>query len=445
MTSNEEAMGLLPAWKLIRKLAIPTVIITLVMALYNMADIFFIGKTGNADMVNAISVCMPAFTVIQAFGTLIGAGGCTAVSIALGRGEKQKSRNLSSFCFWFCLTLSAVLGILLFVLSDQVVTMLGASVASHDYAAQYLRVLAFGCPIMLFSNAFVNILRADGSVKESMAANLSGTFTNILLDPLMILTFGMGVRGAAVATVIGNAVAAGITLAVLRKKPIYTLSPRELSLRRDVSLRTLSLGLPLSAGTLLMSVSYMVLNNLLLAVDPDAQGAFGISRTIMLLSTMIQMGICMGVQPAVCYAYGQGNISRVKELIRKTTIVCMGFGLLVAAVCIGFRSAILGAFIRDEAILSYGKPILLGCFITAPVYGLYQSSATFLQATERPLASTVITLLRQGGLLIPAMLLLNHVAGFDGLVYCFAVTDVLAAAAGCFLLSRRLRKLADAH
>lgn len=445
MKEREEMMGSLPAWKLIGRLAVPTVIITLVMALYNMADIFFIGKTGNADMVNAISVCMPAFTVIQAFGTLIGAGGCTAISIALGRGESRKSRNISSFCFWFCLALSIVLGGLLFGFSDQVVTMLGASPASHVYAAEYLRVLALGCPIMLFSNAFVNILRADGSVKESMAANLSGTFTNILLDPLMILTFGMGVRGAAVATVIGNAVAAAITLSVLRKKPIYTLRPREVSLKRDVSLRTLSLGLPLSAGTLLMSVSYMVLNNLLLAVDPNAQGAFGISRTIMLLSTMIQMGICMGVQPAVSYAYGQNNTARVKELIQKTTLICVGFGLAVAAVCIGFRSSILGAFIHDEAILRYGKPILLGCFITAPVYGLYQSSATFLQATERPMSSTVITLLRQGGLLIPAMLLLNLAAGFDRLVYCFAVTDVIAATAGSYLLTRRLRKLESEH
>lgn len=168
-------MGTLPAWHLIRKMAIPTVIITLVMAVYNMADIFFIGKTGNADMVNAIAVCMPAFTVIQAFGTLIGAGGCTAISVALGRDEREKARQISAFCFYFSVGLGLLLAVAGWIFMDPLAALLGTSESTHAYAVSYLKVLALGCPAMIFSNAFVNILRADGSVKESMMANLSGT------------------------------------------------------------------------------------------------------------------------------------------------------------------------------------------------------------------------------------------------------------------------------
>lgn len=110
MNKNENFMGTMPVWKMIAKLSVPTVIITLVMAIYNMADVFFIGKTNNADMVNAISVCMPVFTIVQAFGTLVGAGGCTAISIALGKGETDRTKSISAFCFWFCMLLGVVLG-----------------------------------------------------------------------------------------------------------------------------------------------------------------------------------------------------------------------------------------------------------------------------------------------------------------------------------------------
>ena len=121
----------MPVWKLIRRLAVPTVIITLVMAVYNMADIFFIGKTGNADMVNAIAVCMPAFTIVQAFGTLIGAGGCTAISIALGRDERKKAQQISAFCFYFSLLLGVFLSIMGLIFSGQIVSLLGASAESR--------------------------------------------------------------------------------------------------------------------------------------------------------------------------------------------------------------------------------------------------------------------------------------------------------------------------
>ena len=163
----------------------------------------------------------------------------------------------------------------------------------------------------------------------------------------------------------------------------------------------------------------------------------------MLLSTMVQMGICMGVQPAVSYNYGQKNDKRVRELILKTGVVCTCFGIAAAAVCIGFRASILSAFIKNEAILAYGKSILLGCFISAPVYGVYQCAVTFMQATERPLPSTAVTVLRQGGLLIPAMYLLYYFGDFDALVFCFAVTDVIAAFTGALLLYRRLKSEPD--
>ena len=302
--------------------------------------------------------------------------------------------------------------------------------------------LALGCPFMMFANGFVNIMRADGSMKEPMIANLSGTITNIILDPIFIIGFGIGVTGAAVATVLGNMLSSVILFKLLKGKKNYlSLSPKDIKLDYENAIHPMLLGLPIASGTVLMSVSYMVLNNLLLAVDSNAQGAFGISRSIMLLSTTTQLGICMGVQPAVSYNFGRDNIERVKEFIVKTTMVCMIFGLTIAIICIGGRDYLMKAFIDDANIAMYGRQILVGCFITAPVYSIYQSAVTFLQATDWAGASTVITLLRQGGVLIPAMVILNALFGFSGLIYCFAVVDVVAATLGVIVLTRHLKIL----
>ena len=429
-------------WSVIASLAIPTVIITLVMVVYNMADVFFIGKTGDPRMINAISVCMPIFPIIQAFGTLIGAGGCTAISVSLGKKDIKKSKRISSFCFWFCIVVGLLMALILNIFTEPIISMLGAADSYRSFAALYLRFLALGCPFMMFANGFVNIMRADGSMKEPMIANLSGTITNIILDPIFIIGFGIGVTGAAVATVLGNMLSSVILFKLLKGKKNYlSLSPKDIKLDYENAIHPMLLGLPIASGTVLMSVSYMVLNNLLLAVDANAQGAFGISRSIMLLSTTTQLGICMGVQPAVSYNFGRDNIERVKEFIVKTTMVCMIFGLTIAIICIGGRDYLMKAFIDDANIAMYGRQILVGCFITAPVYSIYQSAVTFLQATDWAGASTVITLLRQGGVLIPAMIILNALFGFSGLIYCFAVVDVVAAIVGVIVLTRHLKIL----
>ncbi len=427
----------------IAKLAVPTVIITLVLAVYNMADIFFIGKTGNTDMVNAISVCMPIFTLVQAFGTLVGTGGCTAISIALGKNENARTRSISAFCCWFCIALGLMLAVAMNVFANGFLSLLGASASYSSYAITYLRIIAFGCPIMLFTNAFVNILRADGSIKESMIANLAGTIANIILDPVLIFGFDMGVAGAAIATVIGNLLSLVIVLAVIRKKSqILSFDIKCVSLKAENSLEILGLGVPVAAGTLLISAAYMVMNNILKGYDANAQGAFGICRTIMLMSTMIQMGICMGVQPAVSYNYGTKDAKRVKDLIAKTGIVSMAFGAAVSIICICMRKPILAMFLKDQSVMIYAEKNIVGCLCTAVFFAIYQTCATSLQAIEKPLWSTIITLLRQGIVLIPSMFILNAFWGFDGLVFCFAAADIISAAVGVMLTRRRLQQIA---
>lgn len=442
--NKEEILRKYPVFKLIAKLCIPTVIITLIMVIYNMADIFFVGKTGDASMVNAVSVCMPLFTIIQAFGTLIGSGGSTAISIFLGRKENEKTKNVSSFCFYFSLVLSVILALILGIFSKEIVMLAGASEEYSGYAATYLRIIAAGTPVLLFSNSFVNIIRADGSAKESMIANLLGTFTNIILDPLFILAFNFGVAGAAIATVLGNLVTAVYLLFYIsKKKDLLSISPKDFRLNKEISWKTLSLGVPLSLGTLLMSFSYVLMNNLLVGYNSNATGAFGICRVIMLLGTMIHMGICMGIGPAISYNYGDRNYQRTKEITLKTGLITIIFGLTVSLVVILFRTRILNLFISNEDILFYADKLIIGCVATMSIYGIFQLCSVFLQSTEKSFQGTIVTLLRQGLVLIPVMILFNHLFGFNGLIFVFPVTDVIATITGVILSIRRYKNFSS--
>ncbi len=432
---KEKLMGEAPIGVLVKHLCIPTITITLIMAIYNMTNIFFVGQTGNDNMVSALAVCVPVFMVIQAFGTLIGGGGAVAISIALGRKDTSKIRNYASFCCYVSIVIGIIIALAGNLFTDQVIGMLGTDESYADYAEQYLRIICMGAPIMVFTYAYVNIMRADGSAKESMLVNLAGVFTNMILDPIFILLLHFGTAGAAMATVLGNTLTCVLVLRHFKvNTTVMSMHIHDFTLAPDISLKVLQLGLPTAAGTLLVGVAYAVMNNLLVDVYPNATGAFGVCRTIMLMSTMIQMGLCLGIQPAISYCYGRKEMSRVKEIATRTGLLAMGFGVVVSIACIVGKNIILGAFLTDAVVLSFARKLIVGCMCTAAVYGLYEMCYAYLQAIDRAGWATVITLLRQGIVLIPVMLCLNEIGGFDALVFSFAVTDIIAAAIGVVLV-----------
>ena len=193
-------------WKSIFSLAVPSVIIILVMILYNMTDMFFVGQLGDTRQVAAVSVVGPLFSLSAAVATMLGSGGCALIAKALGSDHMQKAKAYASLCFWGAIGFGIVIGAALLSAGKAILPVLGATEEILPYAGIYLYVCALGVPFMLASTTLGTIIRAEGAVKEGMVGNMAATFVNILLDPLFILVFGMGVAGAAAATVIGNLV-----------------------------------------------------------------------------------------------------------------------------------------------------------------------------------------------------------------------------------------------
>lgn len=191
-------------WNAIITMAVPAMVSMLVMILYNMADMFFVGRTGDTAQVAAVSVVGPVFTLIMAAGSMLGGGGCALIAKTLGQQDEEAVKLYSSLCCWGGVVIGFLLTAVVLIFRTPLLYFLGTNADIWSYAKTYLTILALGAPVMIFTSTFNNILRSEGAVKEAMAGNLIATVTNIILDPLFILVLGYGVGGAAFATVLGN-------------------------------------------------------------------------------------------------------------------------------------------------------------------------------------------------------------------------------------------------
>lgn len=429
---NEKMMREAPAWKLLLTMGLPVIVVMIVNVVYNMADVFFMGQTGETMQVAAISLASPAFNIFSGVSTLFGAGACTAIAIALGQGDREKAKYYTSFSAWCSIVVGVVLAAAMVLFMDPLLGLLGANAETAGFTQTYLSIVAIGAPFTLLGGALGNAVRADGSSTKAMAIMLIGTFINIALDPLFILGFGWGIAGAAWATVLGNAVSCLLVVRLVVRSDCFSVSPKYFTLKKDVSLRVLSLGLPMAAGTVLMCFSSMFSNQLLVKYGNTAVAANGVAGKAGMLVIMIAMGICMGMQPVISYTYGAGDRKRMRSVIlttgTATTIVCvaLGGGFLLG------REAFVKAFLNDPQVLETGKFMML-TLLGIPVSGIYQLCSTYLQGTGKVSYATLTSLLSKGIVYVPVLFLAEALGGLPGLVFAGVVTDVISTVIGVAL------------
>ncbi len=425
-----------PVWPAIFALVGPSVLTILVMVVYNMTDLFFIGLLRDTAQTAAVSVVGPVFTVVAAGATVLGMGGCAAVAASLGARHMQDARTVSSLCGWCALAVGLALSAVLNLAAVPVLGALGANAEITPYAQSYLRVLALGAAPMIFSNAMAMLVRADGAVRRGLVGNLAGSVTNMVLDPLFILGFGWGIAGAAAATVAGNLVASGIYLEyILRRSQALSLAPAD-ALRDPARLgRVLALGLPNGVSNLLAGCAGGFSNRLLVQYGTAALAAMAAADKAVMVVGLVQMGICMGVQPLLAYNVGARDRARLRAVLARVLGLTAVFGAGFAFLCLAAQQPLLGLFLSDAGALALGAQLLPWLLAGSPLVGVYYLSINFLQASGRGGAATVLSALRQGALLLPALYLLNAAWGLPGLAAARAVADVLGAAIGLALLA----------
>ena len=427
LSENTEALSGAPFRKLALKLCIPTIMIMLVTVIYHMADIFFIGRTGDPNQVAAVTLVSPMFSILSGLGVLLGTGGCTAISLALGQSDHEKIQKISAFCLYGSVGLGVIFAVVVLALLKPVCALLGSDAATAEFTAQYLRIIAIGAPVIMYTNVAPSLIRADGSTVNSMIGNMIGTVGNIVLDPILILACGWGVTGAAAATVIGNILAAVYYIRFIHTKgKIYAAPLRLFGFRREIAGTVLTLGLPMAVSTILQSVSSAVSNNLMMQYGAVAVSAQSVAGRIGMLITMTVMGICIGMQPAISYNYSAHNRARLTEILWKTTVTAVLTGTLLAAFSLIFRDPLLAAFLDDSEVLRIGRVCLLASVIIGPVYGFYQISTTYLQATGKAKSAITVSLLEKGIVYLPVLLIAHRLFGMYGLIFAGTVTTLLS-------------------
>lgn len=441
--------------KAVGTLAIPSMLGMLINVIYNLADTFFVGQTGDKNQVAAVSVAMPVFLFFLAVGNLFGVGGCAYISRSLGEGKKEKIKSISSFCTYIGIIVAAVLSAIFIVFKRPILYLVGASDFTIDFACDYMFLIALGGVFSVTSIVTCNLVRGEGAAKESMIGMVIGQVINIVLDPIFILApgnklfgitlpfgFNMGVKGAAIATVIGN-IASVLYFIVyfMRGKSILSISPKRFSAKNGIVKGVVSVGLPASLNNLLMSLSNIVVNIFLAKYGDNAVAAMGVAMKANMLVVMLQIGLAQGIQPLVGYCYGAKNYQRMKKSIRFGMMCNVLIGASVTVFYLVCRRQVIGVFIDDEAVIEYGVKMITALMAPGTFLGIMFIINFAFQGMGKGAQSLVLAAGRQGLIFLPMMFIMNKVAGLEGIIWAQPVADAFCIILAAVMFRATTKKL----
>lgn len=421
----------------VRTLAVPSMLGMLINIVYNLADTFFVGQTGDANQVAAVSVTMPLFLLFIACGNLFGVGGCAFVSRSLGEGNRDKVKTISAFCIYSAIALGIVMTVVFLVFKEPILYAVGASDITVGYASDYLKYVAIGSPFIVTAVMVGNLVRGEGAAKESMFGSVIGQLVNIVLDPIFILNagdnlfgfkmpfgLGQGVAGAAIATVIGNVVTVVYFLIYfLRGKSILSITPKRYSAKNGIAKGVITVGMPATINNLLMSFSNILINVFLQAYGDDAVAAMGVAMKANMLVTMLQLGLAQGIQPLIGYCYGAGNFKRMKKSMGFSCVCNIILGTVVTIIYFIFTRQVVELFIDNENVVHYGVLMLRALMASGPVIGCMFVLNFSFQGMGKGVQSMILSLGRQGVIYFPLLIIMNKFVGLEGIIWAQAAAD----------------------
>lgn len=421
------ATGSIP--KTVLKNALPSVVSMIMVLVYNLADTFFIGQTHDPLMVAAVSLATPVFLIFMAIGTLFGVGGTSVISRALGANRPEYAKKVSSFCVWTGIGIGLISMAVIFLFMDPICRSIGTSDDTIEYTRQYLGTVSLCAPLVIFNVVLSNVIRAEGKPNVAMAGMLIGNIVNCVLDPLMILTFGWDVYGAAIATVIGNVCGAVYYLIfILRKKSMLSFNIRDYSAREKICTGVLAIGVPASLSNLLMSLSHIISNGMMAEFGDLAVAGSGVAIKINLVVVMLLIGFGMGVQPILGYCYGAKNEARFKSVIRFSVVFVTVMGTVLSALCYWGADLLVSLFLENPVAMDFGVRFARLILLSGPVLGVMFIMIYAVLALGSGVASLVMSVSRQGLIYIPLLFVIMaifHTA--DWIIGAQVVTDYLSA------------------
>ena len=431
-----------PIGKLLFKFAVPAIITTLSVSLYNIIDRIFIGQGAGAMAISGLALTFPIMTLIQAFGTLVGIGASSRISIVLGMKDKARAERILGTSVVLTLIIWACITVLSLAFLEPLLRLFGGSEQTMPYAVTYLQIIIPGSVLSNFTFSFGNIIRAAGSPKKNMNIMLVGVGCNLVLDPLFIFGFGMGISGAAWATVISMLVSAWFTMRYfVSEKSYIKLKWQNLRVQRRIVQDIVSIGLSPFLMNAAACVVNIILNKRLYIYGGDlAIGANGIINSYAILFVMFILGLCHAMQPIVGYNFGAQRMQRVREalfLSIKVATCISTFGFI----CVQAAPGVLASFFtQDQTLIGITKTGLRFVFLLFPLIGCQIVTGNYFQSIGKISLSIFLSLTRQVLFLIPALYICSTLWQLSGVWAAICVSDGLSVMVAMSILGWHLKK-----
>lgn len=438
-------MGSEKIGSLMLRLSIPTIIAQIINVLYNIVDRMYVGHIEDIGPIalTGLGVSAPLILIISAFSMFVGGGGAPLAAIALGKNDKEEAEKILGTGVVILTGISMLLTVLVFVFKEPLLYMFGASEFTYQYANEYTTIYLFGTLFVQFALGLNLFITSQGQSKIAMLSVLIGAITNIILDPIFIFVFSMGVSGAAIATVFSQALSAFFVVRFLTsEKSLIRIKRKYLKLDFDIAKKTMSLGISPFAMQVTESAILIVFNNGLLKYGGDIYvGAMTIMQSVMQLLTVPIQGFTQGVQPIISFNFGANKYDRLKETMKLSLIVILGTTIGYYILVLLFPHIFAG-FFTSQADLSDLVAKILPIFMGGMwLFGIQMSAQMYFVGTGQALKSLFIALLRKVFILIPLALILPRYFGVMGIFYSEPIADILSAITSGFLLFFSIRQI----
>ena len=446
MESKKEFLGTEPIGKLLFKLSIPTVVAQLINMLYNIVDRIYIGHIpGDGSLaLTGVGVCMPLIMLVSAFAALVSSGGAPRASIFMGKKDNDSAEKTLGNCFSLQIVVSVILTAVLLIWHEELLLAFGASEKTIGYATEYMSVYAIGTLFVQITLGMNTFITAQGYTKISMISVLIGAVCNIALDPIFIFSLNMGVKGAALATILSQAISCVWVITFLcGKKTHIRIRKKNMRLQGKIILPCVALGTAAFIMQASESVISICFNSSLLRYGGDiAVGAMTIMVSVMQFAMLPLQGIAQGAQPITSYNYGARNADRVKKTFRLLLITCMTYSITLWTAVMLFPKAFVGIFTPDRALMDFAAPMLRIYLGGVCLFGIQIACQMTFTSLGKAVNSIIVAVVRKFILLLPLIYIMPHIMTDQtkGIYMAEPVADIIAVTFTSILFTFQFKK-----
>ena len=443
------ALGVEPVGKLLRQYAVPAIVAMTASSLYNMVDSIFIGQGVGPFAISGLAITFPLMNLSAAFGALVGVGCATLLSVRLGQKDYDTSFKVLGNCVTMNVILGSILTVLAYIFLDDILYFFGASEQTIPYARDYMQVIVLGNVITHLYMGLNAVLRSSGHPQQAMYATMVAVFVNVALDPLFIYVFDMGIRGAAVATVISQSISLVWQLKIFaNKQELIHFRRNSFKPRWRIARDTITIGMPQFLMNMAACLVVLLINQGLVRYGGDlAVGAYGIVNRLVFVMVMIVIGFNQAMQPIAGYNYGANQMPRVMKVLKLTMIAATVVTTTAFLVFLLGAEYVVRAFTTDDELARLSAEGLRIVVTVFPVVGFQMVVANFFQSIGKPGKSIILSLSRQVLVLIPSLLILPQFFGVKGVWWSLPLSDTISTVIAVVLILReiKLHRISASH